>query len=292
MKTTMLTVILTVSLSTLCIADGKLKALIIDGQNNHAWEPMTPVLKAILEECGRFTVDVATSPAKGKDMSSFRPAFKNYDVLVSNYNGADWPKETQKDLETYMKEGGGLVVIHAADNAFGRWEAYNRMIGLGGWGGRNEKSGPYVYVKDGEVVRDTSPGRGGGHGSQFEATVTTYAPDHPIMKGLPKEWRHVKDEIYQQLRGPAEDMTILATIYTEPKHRGSGRNEPALMAINYGKGRVFHDVLGHGVANLYGVGFQVTLQRGAEWAATGKVTIPVPDNFPTKDNATSRKPGE
>jgi hypothetical protein len=25
------------------------------------------------------------------------------------------------------------------------------------------------------------------------------------------------------------------------------------------------------------------LQRGAEWAATGKVTIPVPAEFPTKD---------
>jgi len=292
MKTTALATVLTIALSTLCVADGKLKALIIDGQNNHAWKQTTPVIKAILEDCGRFTVDVATSPPKGKDMSTFRPAFKEYDVLVSNYNGASWPKETQQDLETYMEDGGGLVVIHAADNAFGKWEAWNRMIGLGGWGGRNEKSGPYVYVKDGKVVRDTSKGRGGGHGSQFEATITTFTPDHPVMQGLPKEWLHVKDEIYQVLRGPAENMTILATVYTKPEHRGSGRNEPALMAISYGKGRVLHDVLGHAAVNMEGVGFQCTLQRGTEWAATGKVTIPVPGDFPTADNATRRKPGQ
>ena len=96
MKTTALTIMLTVALSTFCSGEGKLKALIIDGQNNHKWQETTPVMKTILEECGRFTVDVATSPGKGKDMSSFRPAFKDYDVLVSNYNGADWPKETQK----------------------------------------------------------------------------------------------------------------------------------------------------------------------------------------------------
>ena len=273
-------------------AQGKLKALIIDGQNNHAWKATTPVIKATLEDSGRFSVDVATSPGKGQDMSSFRPDFAKYDVLVSNYNGASWPKETNADLETYMEKGGGLVIIHAADNAFGKWEAWNRMIGLGGWGGRNEKSGPYVYYKDDKVFRDTSAGRGGGHGAQREFCVDTRVPDHPITKDLPKRWMHAKEELYNTLRGPAENMTVLATAFDDPKHRGKGRHEPVLMTIDYAEGRCFHTVLGHGAGSMQGVGFQVTLQRGTEWAATGKVTIPVPEDFPTAEKATTRKPGQ
>jgi len=49
-----------------------------------------------------------------------------------------------------------------------------------------------------------------------------------------------------------------------------------LMAISFGKGRVFHTTLGHYVEALQGLGFQVTLARGTEWAATGKVTQPPP----------------
>jgi len=94
-----------------------LKALIVDGQNNHDWKATTPVLKRLLEETGLFTVNVATSPAKGRSMASFKPAFAKYDVVVSNYTGAEWPEETQRALETYMENGGGLVIFHAADNA-------------------------------------------------------------------------------------------------------------------------------------------------------------------------------
>jgi len=274
------------------LAQGKLKALIIDGQNNHNWKATTPVIKAILEDSGRFTVDVATSPGKGRDMSSFRPDFAAYDVLVSNYNGVSWPTETNADLEAYMAKGGGLVIIHAADNAFPKWEAYNRMIGLGGWGGRNEKSGPYVYYKDGELVRDTGSGRGGGHGSHRPFSIDTREPDHPIMKGLPKRWANGKEELYHLLRGPAENMTVLATAYDDPKHRGKGRDEPVLMTIAYGEGRCFHTVLGHATDGMEDVGFQTTLQRGTEWAATGEVTIPVPEDFPTADKCVRRKPGQ
>jgi len=37
------------------------------------------------------------------------------------------------------------------------------------------------------------------------------------------------------------------------------------------------------------VGFIATLQRGTEWAATGKVTIPLPENFPTSDKVSAVK---
>ena len=123
-------------------ADGaggeKIKALIIDGQNNHDWKKTTPVLKAALESCGRFTVDVATAPQK---MDDFKPDFGRYGVVVSNYNGAEWPEATRKAFEEYVSNGGGFVSVHAADNSFPKWAEYNKMIGVGGWGGRDKASG-------------------------------------------------------------------------------------------------------------------------------------------------------
>lgn len=266
-----------------------MKTLIIDGQNNHAWQATTPVIKQQLESSGLFTVDVATSPPKKGDMSAFKPDFSAYKVIVSNYNGEPWSAETQAALVDYVRGGGGFVSVHAANNSFPEWKEYNEMIGLGGWGGRTEKSGPYIYLEDGRVVRDPRPGRGGHHGAQHDFVVETRDAKHPIVAGLPAKWLHVKDELYDQLRGPAENLTVLATAFADPAHGGSGRHEPMLMTIAYGKGRVFHTTLGHGVEALKCVGATVTLQRGTEWAATGKVTQKVPKDFPTAEKTSSRE---
>ena len=265
-----------------------LKALIVDGQNNHDWKGTTPALKKILEDAGLFTVDVATAPAAGQEMSAFKPNFPAYSVVVDNYNGDAWSKETRDAFVNYMRTGGGLVVVHAADNAFADWREFNEMIGVGGWGGRNEKSGPYVRFEDGKIVLDTSPGPGGHHGAQHEFLVDTRDLTHPITKGLPARWRHVKDELYDKMRGPAKDLTVLATAYADPNTKGSGHHEPVLMTIQFGQGRVFHTILGHSATEMKGVGFIVTLQRGTEWAATGKVTQKVPADFPTADKASTR----
>jgi uncharacterized protein len=272
-------------------SSAKLRALIVDGQNNHDWQTTTPLLRSILESCDRFVVEVATSPPSGKDMSGFRPPFADYDVVVSNYNGDPWPAATEKDFEAYVAGGGGFVAVHAANNAFPDWPDYNRMIGLGGWYGRTEKHGPYVYLDEkGELVRDPSPGPGGHHGPQHEFQIRTRDADHPIMQGLPKLWRHTKDELYDQLRGPAEDLHILATAYSSPEYDGTGRHEPILMTLKYAGGRVFHTVLGHADYSMNCVGFITTLQRGAEWAATGEVTIPRPNDFPSSEQSSVRRP--
>jgi len=297
-------------------AEEKLKALIIDGQNNHsAWPKTTAMMKKYLEDSGRFSVDVQRTrytwnggallkefPVKdGKSYEDlpkpkpdpdFKPEFKHYDVVINNfgYNAAPWPEETNQAFDDYVKQGGGLVIIHAADNSFGDWQAYNRMIGLGGWGGRNEKSGPYVYIDEaGKTIRDTTPGRGGAHGPQHEFKIVIRNPDHPITKGLPRTWLHAKDELYQQLRGPADNMTILATAYADKDFRGTGRNEPMMMTIEYGKGRVYHTPMGHADYSVQCVGFITTLLRGTEWAATGDVTLTeIPADFPTAEKATTR----
>jgi type 1 glutamine amidotransferase len=270
-----------------------LKALIVDGQNHyHNWKQTTPQLKTLLEETGLFSVDVATSPKEKEPMDAFKPKFADYQVVVLNYNGDDWPDATKKALEAYVAGGGGLVVYHAADNSFPKWKEYNEMIGLGGWGDRNQKDGPYVYWQDGKIVRDTRAGPAGTHGAQREIQLVVRVSDHPITKGLPETFMHAPDELYSLLRGPAKNLTVLATAFADKAKvgpAGTGRNEPMLMTIDYGKGRVFHTTLGHGAKQCRSVAFIVTYQRGAEWAATGTVTQKVPADFPGPDKPSVRE---
>jgi len=281
----------------------KLRLLIVDGQNNHNWKATTPVMKRFLEASGRFEVDVATSPPRlripkntpkdkraalkakqEKAWNNFRPQFAKYDVVLSNYNGELWPQPVQESLEKFVAGGGGLVIVHAANNAFPQWEEWNEMIGLGwrgsGYGARvivNDKGKP-VRVKKGE-------GPGAGHGPQHAFPVVVRDPDHPVTKGMPREWMHFKDELYHGQRGPAQNMHILATAYSAKEKRGTGAHEPMIWWIPYGKGRVFTTVMGHADYSMKCVGFQTVVSRGAEWAATGKVTLPIPEHFPTATEA-------
>jgi type 1 glutamine amidotransferase len=271
------------------ILDAKkpVKALIVTGQNNHNWQVSSVILQKYLNGSGLFVADLVVSPQKGKDMSSFRPDFSAYKVVVLDYNGDSWSEDTNKAFLKYVKNGGGVVVYHAADNAFRNWKEYNEIIGLGGWENRNEKDGPYVYFLDGNEIRDTSPGPGGSHGKQHEYKVVLRDKEHPITKDLPEIWTHSTDELYDHLRGPAKNLTVLATAYSDKETGGTGRDEPVLMAIKWGKGRIFHTVLGHvGGGTIHpaveGASFIVTFLRGTEWAATGKVTQKLPDDFPRK----------
>ncbi|TWU63416.1 Trehalose utilization [Crateriforma conspicua] len=268
------------SILSFAAAASPLKVLVIDGFNPyHDWQKTTPELTAILEGSGRFEVTVMTAPQDEKAMRQFRPDFDKFDVFVSNYNGLAWTEQTQQAFEKYIASGGGFVSVHAADNAFPQWPEYNRMIGLGGWGGRNEKSGPYVRWNDQQqrFVRDLSPGKGGAHGKRVPFLVICRDMDHPITRGLPSSFLQTDDELYSKLRGPAENMHILATAQQNPSTGGTGLHEPVLMTIHYGNGRVFHTTLGHDLTAMSGAAFQVTLLRGTEWAATGQVSDDIVD---------------
>jgi len=268
-----------------------IRVLLLDGESGgpyHDWKLTSAVMRKELEDAGIFEVSVATSPRFGEDFSNFKPDFGKYQVIVMNYDAPDWPVALREQFEQYVSNGGGLVTVHAADNAFPNWKAFNEMIGIGGWRDRSEKSGPMWYFKDGKLMSDNSPGPAGSHGNRLPFQVETRDAEHPIMKGLPRVWMHAPDELYATLRGPGQNMTVLATAHSDPNNHGTGHDEPMLMVLKYGKGRIFHTTMGHDVTALSGVGFITTFQRGTEWAATGRVTQKVPADFPTADSVSYR----
>ncbi len=271
-----------------------IRVILIDGQNNHNWRATSPIIKKALEETGKFQVDVSSDLAakdKGKPGTitptiPFPPNLDNYDVLVSNYNaGALWPKEFNSQLEGKLKDGKiGLVIVHAANNAFESWKEYNLMIGAG-WRGKNfgsrlktDDAGKPIVVGKGED-QDT------GHRYTGNFAVIVRDPSHPVTKGMPTEWMHNRDELYDNLRGPCEKVTVLATAYSP----GTKAHEPMIFTIEYGKGKVFHTPMGHDIGSMQCAGFQTTLQRGTEWAATGNVTQDLPKDFPEAQKPSVRR---
>ena len=273
-------------------AASPIKIMLLDGESGgpwHKWQLTTPVLKKILDEPGLFQVDVVTAPAAGGDFSAFAPKFSDYKAIVFNYDAPSdrWSDTLKKSYEDYVSVGGGMVSVHAANNAFAGWDAYNKMIGIGGWRGRTEKDGSYWFWKDGALASDPSAGPAGSHGQRTPFLVTVRDASHPILRGLPATWMHQGDELYARLRGPGP-KDVLATAFSDPANAGSGRDEPMLMANAFGKGRIFHTTLGHDINGISSVDFVVTLQRGTEWAATGSVTQKVPTNFPTATSVSYR----
>jgi len=268
-----------------CQRSPEMKALIITGQSVHDWKTSTEALEKIIESSGLFRVEVAQSPSGGEEMSGFNPDFSAFDLVVLNYDGDPWSEQTKNSFVDYVKNGGGVVVYHGAGMSFPDWPEYNEITGLGGWGGRDEHAGPYCYWKDGEMVTEDIPGETGQHGEAHEFLVVNRDKEHPILKGLPDSWLHGNDELYGGLRGPAKNLTILATAFSDTATGGTGRDEPVLFIVTFGEGRVYHDALGHPdpenkESALHCAGFITTFLRGAEWAATGQVTQPVHPDFP------------
>jgi hypothetical protein len=276
--------------SNLAIA-APIKVMILDGASAaayHDWKLTTQLMKRELEETGLFAVSVVSAPPADGDFSTFHPDFAEYQAVVLNYDSQDWPAALKAAFENYMKNGGGLVVVHGADNAFPGWPAFNEMTGIGGWRNRDAPAGPKWYYQNGKLTSDMAPGPAGLHGKRRPFRLIVRAPDHPIMRGLPRVWMHAADELYTRLRGPGKNMTVLATAYADPANQGTGFDEPMLMALRWGKGRIFHTTMGHDAAALSCVGFIATFQRGTEWAATGRVTQKIPKTFPTADTVSYR----
>jgi len=271
-----------------------IRTLLLTGQSSeyHDWAVSSATLARRLREAGLFDVAVVNASATGWDTRSLATS----DVVVIDYEGDRWPPETERALVDYVRNGGGLVIVHATDNAFPDWPEFQELCGVGGWGGRDQSSGPKVRWRDGRVVLDDSPGVAM-HPAIHDFVVTTRATDHPITRGLPATWLHAHDELYSQLRGPAKNLDVLATAWADPAAdaKATGEHEPVLMTVGCDKGRVFHTTLGHvGPADgsrttaMDCAGFVTIFLRGTEWAAPGAVTLPVPTDFPTSERTSIR----
>jgi len=235
-------------------AAGPLKVLLLSGKNNHNWKATTPELKKILEDSGRFAVTVTNDPAA----SLAAPGLDTYDVIVSNWAGfpqmkaRQWGPKAEKAFLDFVKGGKGFALFHAASASFHTWPEFQQLIGAT-WG------------------------KGTGHGRQHAFDVKIADGDHPITRGM-KAFR-TTDELWHRMQ-VHPDRTVLCTAFSAKDRGGSGQDEAVAMATKLGKGRGFNLVLGHGVEHMRNVAWTTLMLRGTEWAATGKVTVPVPANWP------------
>ncbi|SEJ39497.1 Type 1 glutamine amidotransferase (GATase1) [Dyadobacter sp. SG02] len=265
----------------------RIEVLIVDGFSNHDWKQTSAVTKWILEESGRFKVDISTIPADSVARAAWNPTFANYAVVIQNTNNIQntrlrWPSRAERNLEAYVKGGGGLYILHSANNAFAHWKEYDKMIGLG-W--RKSSEGYALEIGPSNQVTRIPPGegQGTGHGNRFNALIQILNP-HPINKDYPRQWQTANTEVYYFPRGPAENLTVLSYAYDSTSTK---RSWPVEWVVSYGAGRVYNSSMGHlWTGEFYPpayrcVGYQTTVIRATEWLATGKVRYPVPTQFPT-----------
>jgi uncharacterized protein len=233
----------------------KIRILILSGANNHDWKSTTPVLMKMYDDSGLFSVKVT------EDVSSLRASdFANYGAIVSNYTtypetkGHRWPADLEKAFLDYIAAGHGFVTFHAGSTTWSDWPEFGDLIGL-------------TWQTNISL-----------HGANHSFAVTVADNEHPITKGM-KSFQHVPDELYhRQLKHST--AKVLATAYSAKNKDGTGEYEPVIVTTKYGKGRVFYNALGHDAKAMSGIGWQTLMLRGTQWAATGKVTIPIPDNWP------------
>lgn len=275
-------------------AEPTIRVLIVDGYSNHDWRLTTALVRGILEPTGRFTVAVSTAPAT-KDApgwDSWRPRFSDHDVVIQTCNdlggGPPWPRAVQEEFEAYVRNGGGVYVWHAGNNAFADWPAYNEMIGLG-W--RKKDFGDALAVDaDGQLVRiPAEDGRDTGHGARLD-TVVRRRGEHPIHAGLPRAWLTPDIEVYYYARGPAQNLEVLSFGF-DPRTQ---MNWPLEWTVTYGRGRVYTSTFGHvwkgdtQPARMRCAGLQTVVVRALQWLAGRPADFPVPADFPAADKTSVR----
>jgi type 1 glutamine amidotransferase len=269
---------------------GKIKVLIIDGFSNHDWKQTTQITQSILEKTGLFAVSVSTMPLPVGDKSwqDWFPDLSAYDAIIQNTNNISdttvrWPPAMEKQLASYVRTGGGLYILHSGNNAFPHWRQYDTIIGLG-W--RKAYAGDALEIDDNNKITRIPSGEGKStfHGKRTDLLVNKFI-DHPINHGFPKQWKVADTELYQYARGPAQQLTVLSYA----SDTATQIKWPFEWVVKYGKGRVYNSSMGHlwkgdTYPNGYRcIAFQTTLIRAVQWVATGKVTYPVPANFPTSE---------
>jgi type 1 glutamine amidotransferase len=238
-------------------AEPPIRTLLITGHNNHNWQFTSRMHADTLEATGRFDVTITDEPEKTLADGA---VLRKYQLFVLDYNDSQaakrWGTAAEQNFVAAVTAGTGVVSIHAADNAFKGWAEYEKMLGL--------------------MWRD-----GTGHGQFHPFDVEIVNKDHPITKGL-SDFKMHPDELYHKLvNSQNAKYTLLARAMSAKDTGGTGEYEPMAFTLEFGKGHVFATPLGH-VWNgsddqkhsITDPQFKILLCRGAEWAATGKVTLP------------------
>ncbi|NOU64633.1 hypothetical protein GC096_11390 [Paenibacillus sp. LMG 31461] len=235
-----------------------INVLLITGANNHDWRRSSSFCRELLEQTKRFCVTVTENPS---ETLADRDKLKQYGLFLIDYNGPRWGELAEGNFGLCVNNGTGVVFLHASNNAFKGWTAYESMLGLAWETGVS------------------------GHGEFHEFEVDIVEQEHPVCKGLTRFLTF--DELYHRMV-PRHGVSYrtLATAYSALEQKGTGSHEPVAIALEYGKGRIFHLLLGHvwphdfngthkgfGMYALENQGFQTLFVRGCEWSATGEVTL-------------------
>lgn len=272
-------------------AEKRVKVLIISGQNSyeHDWTGVNNMLRTLMQDTGRFDVRITEDFDHG-DLATL----KSYDVVLLNYssrwNYADkdehrWSKQAEQALFDYVKQGGGLVAFHSSFTWGQNSPEYQTLIGAVMEPGSSRRSPPGAFP------------------------IHIVDRDHPITAGMREYVWTYNDDMYTNMRmDPNAKIHVLATArdasasydpklaghkypasaYTPEKlkaMKGMDSDHPQVWTADYGKGRVFSMTPGHDEVSLHFAGLQSLILRGTEWAATGKVTLPVPEeakDYPIK----------
>ncbi|MBL7153097.1 MAG: PmoA family protein [Phycisphaerae bacterium] len=229
-----------------------LRVLILSGRNNHDWRKTTPVLEEMYNSSSRFVADVTEDPT-----TCTADVLAKYDVVVSNWcawpevNGRQWGPEVEKAFLDFVRSGKGFALFHAASATFHNWPEYQQMVG--------------ATWKLGTT----------GHGPMHTFKVTVKDKTHPVTAGLLDF--EIRDELWHRM-GTGPNIHVLCEAFSSKDKGGSGLLEPVAICTQFGKGRCFYNELGHDATVLQNDMWKVLMLRGTEWAATGKVTIPVPSD--------------
>ncbi len=219
-----------------------IRVLLVTGDDvapAHNWHEVSQALRELLVASQKF--EVRTCEDAGVLDSAATLA--HYDLVLLHLYNAKTPTlspAARENLGKFVSEGKGLVVSHLSSASFKDWDEFAKLCGR-----------HWVMGKSGHGPR-----------SVFKARIALR--DDPITQGLADF--EADDELYAKLEGN-EPIKVLV----EADSDWSKKTEPLAFTLSYGQGRVFHETFGHDGKALQNPTVQKLIQRGCEWAATGKV---------------------